>query len=484
MSAKPVLLIVDDDSDYLSSLKRAFASKFDVLGASSIADAQRQLNTGVDLALLDVRLLDRPEDRGGFELLQSIRASHPLVPIVMMTSSADIDLAIEAMKLGASDFVEKARIRPREFIQVLKNAREHFDLQREARSYKERLLRHEPLQMVGDDPKLREIGRQIDVAAANARVAVMIRGETGTGKELVAQAIHARGPRRDKPFKGISITVLPRDLVTSHLFGHVRGAFTGADKIRLGYVEETQGGVLFLDEIGELDQDAQRALLRFLDTQTFERIGSTTEIKVDLQIVCATNLNLEQAIERGQFRADLYYRLKQMEIVLPPLRERAGDIPLLVDHFLYLLRQEGQSRVAGVSPAAMAALRSYSYPGNIRELKNIVAAATMWAAANGHGTIEISDLPSEVTGAKPFAGIPVSVEDGSILDIGRAVAVAKLTCMEEALVRSGGKKEEAGRLLGHGYRQMLRRDARAIIKDYPELSARFPLVWESFGSGR
>jgi two-component system response regulator AtoC len=480
MSAKQILLIVDDDAEYLSTLKRALAADFKILGASNVAEAQQQLNAGVNLALIDVRLLDSTEDRGGLELLRSIRVSHPLVPIVMMTNYADIDLAIEAMKLGAADFVQKARIDVREFRKVLTNVLAVSDLRRKARSDEERLLRHEPLEMVGDDPKLREIGRQIDVAAADSQVAVMIRGETGTGKELVARAIYARGPRRNKPFTALSITVLPRDLVASHLFGHVRGAFTGADQVRLGYLEQTQGGVLFLDEIGELDQDAQRALLRFLDTRTFARIGSTTEIKVDLQIVCATNLDLERAIEQGQFRADLYFRLKQMEIVLPPLRERAGDIPLLVDHFLFLLRQQGQSRVRGVSPAATAALQAYCYPGNIRELKNIVDNARMWAAANGHDVIELSDLPAEVTRAKSGANAAPAAEDGSDIDLKRAVALAELVCVEEALTRAGGRKGEAGRLLGKEYRHALPRLIKAIWKSHPELLAGFPLIREKY----
>lgn len=480
MAAKQTLLIVDDDPEYRGVLKKELGRDYEVMEAGNVADALLKLNAAVDIALLDVRLLNEEDDRGGLELLASMRKSHPLVPIVMMSADRDVNFTLEARKLGASDFIHKAEVDLREFGQVLADALERADLERTNRNLEEQLRKREPWELVGDSAALNEVRRQIDLAAADGRVAVMIRGETGTGKGAVAKAIHRSGRRKRKPFVGVSIPQFPPELVPAELFGHARGAFTDAKAVRLGYIEESHGGVLFLDEIGELNQEAQRALLRFLDTRSFARIGSTAEIKVDIQIVCATNVDLEEAIDRHVFRKDLYYRLKQLEIFLPPLRERTEDVPLLVDHFLFLMRQEGRRRLAGVAPSAMAALRAYHYPGNIRELQNIVERASLWASADRRQVIEVADLPTEVTMASPPAAPQLPGEAEVELDLKRALDLTELRCAELALKRTDGRKGEASLLLGRNERRMTRR-IQEIIRRNPDLLETHPLVRKLYG---
>jgi two-component system, NtrC family, response regulator AtoC len=336
IGSKEKVLIVDDDPEFREALGDALGREFDVVLAGTPEEAESRLVEGVTLALLDVRLQQgNSANRDGLSLLGLVRQMYPELPVVMMTGYGDIDIAVDAMRLGANDFIQKARADTREFSKALHNAAEGSRMRRRMAAQDEDLKRLRPWEMVGDDPKIQEVRRLVDIVAQDGYSTVLVRGDTGTGKELVAHAVYSRGWRSKFPFVPVSVPVLKRELVESELFGHVKGAFTDARETHVGWIEKAQGGVLFLDEIGDLPTEIQVKLLRFLETRTFSRVGSTQEIAVDIQIVAATNRDLGKAIKQGEFREDLYFRLKAMEIHLPPLRERPDDIILLSEHFLF-----------------------------------------------------------------------------------------------------------------------------------------------------
>jgi len=472
------ILIVDDDAAYRQALSEALEREFDVVVASSAEEAQEKISSALAAVLLDVRLKDEgTANRDGLILLEKIKQVQPALPVVMMTNYGDIDIAVEAMRLGAADFIQKARLDVREFRKMLHNAIERSRLERKVAGLEEDLRRLEPWELVGDDSKIQEVRRLIEIVAEDGYSTVFVRGETGTGKELVARAVHSRGRRNNAPFVAVSLPALSRELIESELFGHSRGAFTDAKTTRVGYFEKAQGGVLFLDEIGELPPDLQVKLLRFLETKTFARIGSTQEITVDIQVVAATNRDLDHAIKLGQFRDDLYFRLKAMDIRVPPLRERPDDIPLLGDHFLFTFGQMGRTKLAGISPAALELLGKYSFPGNVRELKAVIERAMMLGNNNGHSLIEPADLPLEVQQvAQPStqnATLPLT-EAGINLDA--ELARLELAYIQDALQLTEGRKTEAWRVLGLNDRFALRRRVKRIGEAYPHLINSFSLV--------
>jgi DNA-binding NtrC family response regulator len=472
------ILIVDDDPAYRQALNEALEREFEVTVAGSADEAQEKINQGLAAVLLDVRLKDEgTANRDGLILLESIKQVQPNLPVVMMTNYGDIDIAVEAMRLGAEDFIQKSRLDVREFRKVLRNAIERSKLERKVAAQDEELRRLKPWDLVGDDPKIQEVRKLVDIVAEDGYSSVLVRGETGSGKEVVAKAVHSRGWRSNGPFVAVSLPALSRELIESELFGHARGAFTDAKATRVGYFEKAHGGVLFLDEIGELPPALQVKLLRFLETKTFARIGSTDEITVDIQVVAATNLNLEQAIKQGQFRDDLYFRLKAMEIRLPSLKDRPDDIPLLSDYFLSNFRQIGRTKIVGISPAALELFGKYSFPGNVRELMRIIESAMMVGSNNGHTLIEPADLPLEVQqGAQPptkALTLPLG-EAGINLDA--ELARIELAYIQEALQLTEGRKTEAWRILGLNDRFALRRRVKRIGEAYPHLINYFALV--------
>jgi DNA-binding NtrC family response regulator len=474
---KEKVLVVDDSAEFREVLGDALEDDFDIDLAASAEEAQRKLTDGVGVVLLDVRLKEDGVNRDGLLLLEAIRQNQHELPVVMMTSYADIDIAVEAMRLGATDFVQKSRVDIREFRKVIDKALERSKDKRRIASLEDDLRRLEPWELVGDDPKIQEVRQLVDMVAQDGYSTVLVRGDTGTGKELVARAVHSRGWRSQYPFVAVSLPGLPRDLIEAELFGHMKGAFTDARETRIGYVEKAQKGVLFLDEVGELPPEMQVKLLRFLETKTFARIGSTREIHVDVQIVAATNRNLEQAIQQGQFRDDLYFRLKSMEIRIPPLRERPDDIALLSDHFLFMFRQQGRTKLAGISPAALKLLSGYSFPGNVRELKNIIERSMTFANNQGHTLIEVNDLPLEVQQVSKLPTQPIMLpfgEEGINLDA--ELARIELAYIQNALQQTEGKKTEAWRVLGLNDRFALRRRVKRIGEAYPHLISSFSFV--------
>src|SRR5207245_1607481 len=365
---RPVVLVVDDDHGVRESFRLILEDRYEVLEAADGRQALERLRASpVDLVLLDIRL---PE-MDGIEVLERIKAVDDGVEVILVTAVKTVRIAVDAMKLGAFDYLTKP-FDEDELLSLIHRALEKRSLEREVAFLRSELARqHDFDELIGQHPEMQKLYRLIS-QVARTTTAVVISGESGTGKELIARAIHRQGPRRDKPFVAVNPAALSDSLVESELFGHEKGAFTGAFQRKLGRFELAQGGTLFLDEIATLRPELQAKLLRVLQEREIERVGSGRAIKIDVRIIAATNVDLTEAVARGGFRDDLYYRLNVVHLAVPPLRARREDIPLLVRHFIRRFNHEFGKRIDGPTPEALAALCAYGWPGNVRELQNVV----------------------------------------------------------------------------------------------------------------
>jgi len=474
--SKPRLLIVDDDRYFTQSLARVLRDEFQVVTATTADEGRALFPQGCDAVLLDMRLNESdPQNREGLDLLREFHSLRSDIPVVMVTAYGDVETAVEAMKCGAADFLPKpfemAKLRT-----TIANAIRRSDLERKVASLQRDILLREPPELIGLDLKMEEVRQLAKAVAQDGRATVLLVGETGTGKELVARLIHQRGYRAGGPFVGVSIADLPGSLVERELFGHEKGAFTDAYETRPGYFEQSDKGVLFLDEIDSVPLDVQVKLLRFLEEREFRRVGGNVPIRVDVQVIAATKRDLQQLIKEGRFRDDLYFRLKTFEIRLPPLRERRGDVPLLVNHFLKLFRRQGRTTVSQISPEALRLLDGYHWPGNVRELKSILEGAVIRAEANGHTCIEADDLPMEMQ----IHQLPSDQTSGVFpvdgLNMDEAKARFELQCIEQAFRQTRARKTEAARILGLNDRFALRRRLKSLFRRYPHLFEEFPLA--------
>jgi two-component system nitrogen regulation response regulator NtrX len=383
------ILVVDDEAAIRSSVAgiledEGYRTVFAVDGLEALAAAQQELP---DLVLLDIWMprLD------GLETLQKLKELNPQLTVVMMSGHGTIETAVRSTKLGAFDFIEKP-LSLEKVIVTVKNALDMSRLQEENASLRDRVQGEG--EMIGEAPAILQLREQIRlVAPTNA--SVLITGENGTGKELVANAIHRLSPRNDQPFVAINCAALPEELIESELFGHEKGAFTGASAQRKGKFDLADGGTIFLDEIGDMSLKTQAKVLRILQEKKFERLGGTRTIEVDVRVVAATNKVLSDEIKAGSFREDLFYRLNVVPFVVPPLRSRREDIPALVNHFLeQFSRREGRER-RSLAPEAVALLQQYDWPGNVRELKNIVERLVIMTPGR---VIEAEQLPDSISG--------------------------------------------------------------------------------------
>jgi two-component system response regulator AtoC len=374
-----LVLLVDDDASTRKVARANLALEgFEVLPASSGAEALARLAETDPLALVsDLKM----PDMDGIALMERVHAIRPSLPVVLVTAHATVETAVRAMRLGALHYLTKP-IRFDELALVLRHAVAHERQRRDVARLTGELERAAGFEeMVGASPAVREVFAMIEqVAPADATV--LLRGETGTGKELVARAIHRRSARRDRTFVAVNCTAIPKDLMESEFFGHERGAFTGAAARRIGRFEQADGSTLFLDEVGDLDLAIQAKLLRVLQEQEISRVGGQEPIKVNVRIVAATNRDLETLVREGRFRDDLYYRLNVIPIRLPPLRERTGDLPALMEHFLGSFAARYGRAAPPAPPELLAAARAYPWPGNVRELRNLCERAVLmgWAA--------------------------------------------------------------------------------------------------------
>ncbi len=378
------ILIADDEKAIRETLKRLL--EFESYQVQLASDGPGALEAAhddrVDLMLLDIKM----PGMDGLEVLSKLNEEIPELPVVIISGHGTIQTAVEATRLGAFDFIEKPIDADRMML-VIRNGLAQSKLLRENRSLKAQA--REQTRIVGEHPDIRAIMATIEkVAPTNARVLIM--GENGTGKEMVARTLHESSARSDEPFVEVNCAAIPEELIESELFGHEKGAFTGAVARRMGKFELADGGTLFLDEVGDMSAGAQAKVLRVLQESVFERVGGTESKKVDVRVVAATNKDLVVATQDGTFREDLYYRLNVVPVVLPPLRDRVSDLPVLVDHFLAQTAEElGQPRKK-LSKRAMDAFKEYAWPGNVRELKNLIERVVILAAGR---TIELSDLP-------------------------------------------------------------------------------------------
>jgi len=384
---KAKILIAEDEKaqrDLLEGFLRKEGFLVDAVANGSEA-LQKLEGNFFDIALIDYKMpkLD------GLQTLREIRRLNPDLPVVMMTAYGTVETAVATMKEGALDYLTKP-IDLEELLLIFQKVMERSNLIRENKELRAQLQeRYTFKKIVYGSPKMEEVMGLV-ARVAPSQATVLIQGESGTGKELIANAIHYASPRSNKPLVKVSCSALPEALLESELFGHEKGAFTGAAQRRIGRFEEADGGTIFLDEIGDLSPGIQVKLLRILQEKEFQRLGSNLSIKTDVRVITATHRNLGEAMKKGHFREDLYYRLNVIPIQLPPLRERRGDIPLLIDFFLKKFSKENQKSISDISKEARTLLLRYSYPGNVRELENIIERAVVLCRGE---FITIRDLP-------------------------------------------------------------------------------------------
>ena len=446
--AERVVLVVDDEVSQRTVLAGFLRKRgMEVVTAGSVDEAIQVASTRtIDLVLTDLRM----PGRDGLTLLDSLRAINPEVPVILMTAFGTVANAVDAMKRGAADFLTKP-IDLDELEVLVARTLERRALVSENQALREQL--ESRYRLAGLETANAKMSEAINTAAraAASRATILVRGESGTGKELMARAIHYASPRAKAPLVAVNVGALPDTLIESELFGHERGAFTGADRERRGRFEMADGGTLFLDEIGDLPKATQVKLLRVLQEQAFERVGGSRTLKIDVRMIAATNRDLAAMIRTGDFREDLYYRLNVVCIELPPLRDRREDIPLLVDAFIRRFSAEAPHPVEGVSREAMDLLLKYSYPGNVRELENLVHRAVVLAR---HAVLTTTDFPIHIGQLRGEASdTPASFVE-RVGEFERALIV-------EALGRAGGVQTRAAALLG-----MSERHLRYKLKKY------------------
>ncbi|MBM4350235.1 MAG: sigma-54-dependent Fis family transcriptional regulator [Deltaproteobacteria bacterium] len=381
-------ILIAEDEKAQRELLEGFLKKegFSVEAASN----GRQAIEKIEREFFDIAFLDyKMPELDGLQTLQEIRKRFPDLPVVMMTAYGTVETAVASMKEGALDYLTKP-IDLDELLLIIRKVLERSTLIRENRDLKARLQeRYTFRNIIYGSPKMEEVMGLIG-RVAPSQATVLIRGESGTGKELIANAIHYASARSEKPFVKVSCSAIPETLLESELFGHEKGAFTGAIQKRIGRFEEADGGTLFLDEIGELPPSTQVKLLRILQEKEFQRLGSNLNLKTDVRIITATHRNLEEAMKKGLFREDLYYRLNVISILLPPLRERKEDLPLLIDHFLKKYSEINQKKIEDLSKEARMLLLRHPYPGNVRELENLIERAVVLCRGE---VITTQDLP-------------------------------------------------------------------------------------------
>jgi two-component system, NtrC family, response regulator AtoC len=445
----PTLLIVDDEKTQREGLRAALEDRYDVYLAEDAKAAMDLLESEhFDVLLTDFRL---PNEDGMKLIARAKSLSRPPI-CILMTAYGSEELAVEAMKRGADDYIAKGRMQIDELEMRIGRALRRQDLEVENVSLRQQLDSRFGLEnIVGTSPAMREVF-EIVQQVAPARSSVLLLGESGTGKELIAKAIHQISPRAKQPLVIVHCAALAPTLLESELFGHEKGAFTGAHERRIGRFEQAQGGTLFLDEIGEIDASIQIKLLRFLDQRSFERVGSNKTITSDVRMIAATNRNLAEMVRDKSFREDLYFRLKVVEITLPPLRERAGDIPLLAQSFLREFAEENQKSVREFTSDALDALLNHSWPGNVRELRTAIEHAVVLCRGE---KISARDLPASVRAAAGDIAPP---------DPQRVLARNDLTVKEaekqliiRALKETKGNRTLAARKIGVSRRTLHRK---------------------------
>ncbi|MCX7794616.1 MAG: sigma-54 dependent transcriptional regulator [Thermodesulfovibrionales bacterium] len=439
------VLVIDDDETVRDVLNSFLGEKgFEVITAErGESGLELLLSEKFDLALVDLVM----PGMGGIDILKELSSRKIKLPVIIITAYGTIQNAVEAMKLGAFDYVTKP-FNLDEIMLLIERALEHARLEKENLLLRKQLRqRYNFSGLIGDSIKMQRVYELIE-KVADTDSTILITGESGTGKELVAKTIHYNSSRADGPFVPLNCAAIPRDLLESELFGHEKGAFTGAISTRIGRFELANNGTLFLDEIGELDPSLQVKLLRVIQEREFERVGGVKTIKVDVRIIAATNRNLEEAVAEGKFREDLYWRLNVIPIHLPPLRERREDIPLLVDYFIKKFQRKRKGRALVIPPEAMSILIKYEWPGNVRELENLIERLSVLITDE---TVKIQDLPekfikSSAIREEAISNIPAFTDEG--IDLQKVVEDIERDLILKALQKAEGVRSKAATLLG------------------------------------
>ena len=450
MDEKPKILVVDDDESHRIMLRAVLKEEgYHVTEAADGTDAVKAVETeAFDVILMDIRMTNMD----GIEALTEIRKISPLVPVLIMTAYASVKTAVEALKAGAFDYVTKP-LDIEELKILIEKGLENYHLRTENLALKERIGdRFDFSRIIGRSGKMIAL---LDTLAmvAPSDATVLIMGESGTGKEVIANAIHHNSPRAGQPFIKVSCAALPETLLESELFGHEKGAFTGAVSRREGRFQLAHRGTIFLDEVGEMSPALQTKLLRVLQEKEFEPLGSARTIKVDIRVIAATNKDLTKEVKEGRFREDLYYRLNVVPITMPPLRERKEDIPPLADHFLAVYREKNRKPLKGISGKALDLLVRYDWPGNIRELENCIERAVIMAREE---MITPVDFPSQI---QRLSG--EGAKEGSAIPYGMSLAEMERELIVKTLAETGGNRTRASEVLG-----INRRTLQNKLKEY------------------
>ncbi len=439
-----ILLVEDDPAGREAMCEWLGRRGYNPIAVGDGREALEHIDTGVAVIVTDLKM----PHTDGLELLRIVKERAPYVSVILVSGHGTVDTAVTALKEGAFDFLTKP-INLKELTHRIDMALEKRAMETKiAELYAQLHQRHALDNIVGTSQPMRTLFEKIRLLA-DTRSTVLIQGESGTGKELVARALHYNGSRRDKPFVPVNCAAIPEALIESELFGHEKGAFTGASDRRTGLFRAADGGTLFIDEVSEMGLGLQSKLLRAIESKRIMPVGSTSEVEIDVRLVAATNRNLADMIKNREFREDLYYRLKVVELQLPPLRERPDDIPLLVSYFLEQLADENSRPLKELAPDALEALRSYSWPGNVRELRNTLEGLVVLSMKD---RIELSDLPDYISGFAPAQ---------ALIRPGMTMREIEKEAIRRTLQQTGGHRAEAAEMLDISVRTLQRK-----IKEY------------------
>lgn len=466
---KNKILVIDDDTVFIDKMKISFRSyEFDSAGDRSQA-VDKCKNNVYDLIMLDLKLNPYSEELDGLGLIGPLKSMNSFIPLIVVTADEKIDTVITAMKLGADDFLRKSSY-------DLLSWQKKFDLLIENRTLSRRLaeVETESYPFIGNSLQVLQIKRILESLANDSNITVLITGETGVGKEVAARYLHKSGARKKKPFIAVNLSVFQDSLIESSLFGHKKGAFTGANYDRQGYFLKANGGVLFLDEIGNIPESIQVKLLRFLETKIINKLGDEKEIKLDVQIIAATNQDLKILCSAGKFREDLYYRLKNFEVSIPPLRSRKDDI---IDLLRYYFKSSGYENLEAISENHLLNyLKEYSWPGNIRELRNTVDTILLRSKVLSKKILDKDCLPQDIIILKSSINqIDINTTPDEEIPYNEKIILIDLQAIDNALKKTYGKKSEAANTLNMNS-DRLRYKILKYSREYPELINQFSSI--------